>query len=243
MMILEAKRNSETKVGKELIKIKQRMDAMGEKIKGITERVNRLEPSATGGLLKVELQKSIMKLEELWEGEVGALKHELWQTIQAHNHNADLLKHHKDAIDQIQDQISDTAPNPEAEQVHVQLLQVDKIMQKEIAKEKLMGQLVQRLNVVQQQLGAGLASHWGASGNPPAGVPYPGLPPAAQAAAKEAATKRMQQRKNPSKSAKASAKQQPAGNAAVPANQQLGGPTLRAEAPEFVPTVAGWNEK
>ena len=30
-------------------------------------------------------------LSEVWEGEVGTLKHELWQTIQAHNHNADLL--------------------------------------------------------------------------------------------------------------------------------------------------------
>ena len=35
-----------------------------------------------------------------WTIEVSTLKHELWQTIQAHNHNADLLKHHKDAIDQ-----------------------------------------------------------------------------------------------------------------------------------------------
>ena len=35
-----------------------------------------------------------------WSIEVITLKHELWQTIQAHNHNADLLKHHKDAIDQ-----------------------------------------------------------------------------------------------------------------------------------------------
>merc|ERR1719265_170654 len=47
MMILEAKRNSETKVGKELIKIKQRMDAMGEKIKIITERVRRSERNSS----------------------------------------------------------------------------------------------------------------------------------------------------------------------------------------------------
>merc|ERR1719265_158206 len=134
MMILEAKRNSETKVGKELIKIKQRMDAMGEKIKIITERVSRLEPSATGGLLKVELQKSISKLEEVWEGEVGTLKHELWQTIQAHNHNADLMKHHKDAIDQIQEQTragteagATSGSNTDSEQLQSQLLQLDKV--------------------------------------------------------------------------------------------------------------------
>lgn len=39
--------------------------------------------------------------------QVSTLKHELWQTIQAHNHNADLLKHHKDAIDQVQARMTD----------------------------------------------------------------------------------------------------------------------------------------
>merc|ERR1719473_1796101 len=102
---------------------------MSEKIKMVTERVNRLEPTHAG-LLKSDLQKSIAKLEEVWEGEVGSLKHELWQTIQAHNHNADLLKHHKTSIDQIQGRASDTTPNPELESIHSQLIQVDKVMQR-----------------------------------------------------------------------------------------------------------------
>merc|ERR1719401_3088191 len=119
---------------------------MNEKIKKVTERLNRMEPS-TGVLLKADLLKSITKLEEVWEGEVGNLKHELWQTIQAHNHNADLLKHHKDAIDQVQNTMGDTGPNPEFEQVHAQLVQVDKVMQRELAKEQQMEQLMQRLSV------------------------------------------------------------------------------------------------
>merc|ERR550532_1528309 len=119
----------------------------------VTERVSRLEPGS-GGLLKADLQKSIAKLEEVWE------------TIQAHNHNADLLKHHKDAIDHVQGRMSDSAPNPELEQVHAQLMQVDKVMQREQAKEAQMDQLMQRLTVVQQQLSAGIG-HWAGGGMAP----------------------------------------------------------------------------
>ncbi|CAJ1446683.1 unnamed protein product [Effrenium voratum] len=151
VMILDAKHASETKVGKEIQKIKQKMEAMAEKIKMINDKVAAVEPGSSG-LLKSDLQSSIAKLEEVWEGEVGTLKHELWQTIQAHNHNADLLKHHKDAIDQVQNRMTDLAPNPELDQVHLQLLQVDKVLQREMAKEAQMDQLMARLTVVQQQL-------------------------------------------------------------------------------------------
>merc|ERR1719261_1410830 len=109
---------------------------------------------ANGFLLKTDLQKSIAKLEEVWEGEVGTLKHELWQTIQAHNHNADLMKHHKDAIDQIQVRMEESTPNPELEHIHSQLMQIDKIMQREQAKQQQMDQFMQRLTVVHQQLSA-----------------------------------------------------------------------------------------
>lgn len=150
-LILDAKHASETRVGKEIQKIKQKMEAMAEKIKLINDKVAQVEPK-TGGLLKTELQASITKLEEVWEGEVGTLKQELWQTIQAHNHNADLLKHQKDAIDQVQSRMTETASNSELDQVHVQLLQVDKVLHKEMAKEVQMDQLMARLNAVHHQL-------------------------------------------------------------------------------------------
>merc|ERR1719188_2574066 len=129
-MILDAKHNSETKVGKEIQKLKSKMDQMNEKIRVVSERLNRQEASNGGGLLKTDLQTSISKLEEVWNSECEALKHELWQTIQAHNHNADLLKHHKDAIDHVQSRMPEAVPNPELEQVHAQLMQVDKVMQR-----------------------------------------------------------------------------------------------------------------
>lgn len=227
-MILEAKKKSERGVGKELQKIKAKMESMNEKIKRVTERVARLEPNA-GGILKADLQKSIAKLEEVWEGEVGTLKHELWQTIQAHNHNADLLKHHKDAIDQIQGRMADNVPNPELEQVHAHIVSVDKAMQMELAKEQKMEQLMNRLTAVQQQLQA-VGGHWATAAGAAASFQTPAAPAASQAAGKRA------QRKTAAKPAKSG---KPPGSGSA---SQLGGPTLRAEAPEFVPTNAGWSE-
>lgn len=218
-MILIAKRQSEQKVGVEIERIKKRMTAMTQKIQTITERVNRIEPS-TEGLPKAELQRSIAKLEEVWESEVDTLKHELWQTIQAHNHNADLMKHHTEAIDQIQGKLDETAPNPEVEHIQAQMAQLEKAMQREQAKQQQMDQFIQRLSVVQQQL----VSAWGG------GVPYgiPGMGPA-QSAAAPAFGKKTTQRKG------AKAKSKASSAAAAQA-------TLRAEAPEFVPTTAGWGD-
>lgn len=214
MMILEAKHKSESTVSKEIVKIKSKMENMMKKIKTITERVNRLD-NTNGSLLKADLQKSIAKLEEVWEGEVGTLKHELWQTIQAHNHNADLLKHHKTAIDQIQSRASESHPNPELELIHQQLTQVDSVMKREQAKEQQLDQLMMRLSMVQQQL-----AHAG-GGWAPQAVPY--NPQGNQ--------NKKQQKRNPG-SGKSKAKAAPA--------PQVPTPGLRAEAPEFVPTTAGW---
>jgi len=225
MMIMDAKNNSESKVGKEINKIKLKMESMNDKIKRITERLGRLEPGI-GGLLKADVQKNISKLEEVWEGEVGTLKHELWQTIQAHNHNADLLKHHKDAIDQIQNKMTDSSPNPELEQAHAQLMQVDKIMQREALKEQQMDQLMQRLSVVQQQLSAAVGP-W------PSGIPpnfaMSQAPVGSSASGASAAAGKKTQRKV-TKATRATKS---------PGTSQQVAPTLRAEAPEFVPTTSG----
>merc|ERR1740117_652393 len=211
-MILDAKHKSESTVSKEVAKIKVKMEAMSKKIKIVSDRVAKLDSTGTGPLLKSDLQKSIAKLEEVWEGEVGSLKHELWQTIQAHNHNADLLKHHKTAIDQIQARASETAPNPELENIHSQLIQVDKVMQREQAKDQQLDQLMLRLTAVQQQLSA-------AGG----GWVQAAYSAAAQPQAKKATRKQGQ--------GKSKAKPAASSNAM----------SMRAEAPEFVPTTSGWS--
>merc|ERR1711920_1019159 len=149
----------------------------------VSEKVARAESSGSSGLAKAEFQKSISKLEEVWEGEVGTLKHELWQTIQAHNHNADLLKHHKDAIDSVQSRMTESVPNPELEQVHAMFMQAEKAMQREKEKEMQIDQLLQRLTAVQHQLSVGVAGHWPAGGMVPPTFTMEQAPIAAAASA------------------------------------------------------------
>ena len=82
--------------------------------------------------------------------------------------------------------MTDVAPNPELDQVHAQLLQVDKVLQREMAKEAQMDQLMTRLNLVHQQL---LAT-W-------SGPPYMAGVGALQALAARVAPKKAQKKPKP----------------------------------------------
>eukprot|EP00929_Paragymnodinium_shiwhaense_P069318 TRINITY_DN3496_c0_g2_i2.p1 TRINITY_DN3496_c0_g2~~TRINITY_DN3496_c0_g2_i2.p1 ORF type:complete len:307 (+),score=85.91 TRINITY_DN3496_c0_g2_i2:89-1009(+) len=170
-MILDAKQKSETMVARELKKIKTHLDGIHDKIRLVEEGCTRMESDGGGGLPRADLHESMQKLEEVWEGEVSTLKHELWQTIQAHNHNADLLKHHSDTIDQMKNRVGDSGPSPDLENVHAQLNQVDKILQRESTKEAQVDNFRNRLTMVQQQFEAM------AGPSPPAPATAPGLGP------------------------------------------------------------------
>lgn len=235
-MILSAKHQNETKVGKEIQKVKAMMAKTSEKVKTVSERLAALEPASTG-LLKADLLKSIAKLEEVWESEVGTLKHELWQTIQAHNHNADLLKHHKESIDQVQASIDEAAPSPELQQVQAQieaqLRQAERLLQREREKETKMDAILQRFNVLQGQIsGAGLAAAWGLPGFPGVGMAQAAAATTAAAATAAAAKRGPRQDEAPRRAAKAAAKKD------MSAGLQANAVSLRAEAPEFVPTFS-----
>jgi hypothetical protein len=234
-MILQAKHASESKVIAEIHKIKGKMDALKEKIQMVSERVNRLDPNS-GALLKADLTKSIAKLEEVWEGEVGTLKHELWQTIQAHNHNADLMKTHKDAIDQIMARTAECVASPELEQIHQQLTQVDKIMQREQAKQQQTDEFFRRLTQVQQHLQTltGAANWGGPPGMPPFGPNMANMQAAMAAAGAQQAAPAGKKASKKSAKAKQPAKTPAAQNLAAQNAQGL-----RAEAAEFVP-MGGW---
>lgn len=225
-MIQEAKRQSESKVGKEIQKIKAKMEAIQDKIRIASERVQRLEPN-NQVMLRTDLTKSIAKLEDVWENEVNTLKHELWQTIQAHNHNADLLKHHKDAIDAVQARMGEAAANPELKQVHDQLEMVEKMTKRDLEQNTNLDMLNKRLMQVQAQLASGIG-HWAAGGMPPA-FPTAHTAPGANAAA--AAQGKKQNRTGKVPKAKAQNKGGNSMNSAL----------LRPDAPEFVPTISTLN--
>jgi len=233
MMILKAKHASETKVSSEIVKIKVKMESINQKIQLVRGKLNRLE-GASEPISRAELLSSIDKLEEVWEGEVGMLKHELWQTIQAHNHNADLMKHHKEAIDQVQSRVAETS-NPEMAQIQEQLAQVERTYRREQEKQQQIDTFMTRISTIQHQLNTSFPS-WGLPGLPPPQPPVPmgpGMLP--QAASKKAAAKKPKAKaataKAPSAAHLAAAQAQAAAVSALL-------PSMRAEAPEFVPTVA-----
>lgn len=152
-MVLDAQHNSEVKVGNEVTRLKQTMASVSDKIQHVAQMLNKKE-TRNAHVFKTDLQKSIAMLQAVWEAEVGALKVGLWQTITAHNSNADLLKLHKEATDQLRTSIPGAAPSSELEQLNAQLVQVDKFIQRENAKEYQINQLLQRVSALQHKLSA-----------------------------------------------------------------------------------------
>mmetsp|Transcript_93627 Transcript_93627/g.238406 ORF Transcript_93627/g.238406 Transcript_93627/m.238406 type:complete len:274 (+) Transcript_93627:126-947(+) len=253
-MILQAKQANEAKVGKEIGRVKAKMEQVSEKIKLVSERVSRLDGGG-GGLSKSDFNDSLGKLESVWESEVGMLKHELWQTIQAHNHNADLLKHHKDEVDKVTTRLAEHATaNPDLEQVQQRLKEVDTIVQRERVKDQQMEQLMQRVTLLQQQFTALMASSWGGAGlGAFAGISQAQMLAAAAGSGMAGGGgmggcggcggNRKGQRKDdgaPKRAAKASAKKGPPG--AASAQAAAAAASLRAEAPVFVPTAPSRSE-
>merc|ERR1719487_1404599 len=93
----------------------------------LSERVGRcVRNSAAGGLDPAQnvdrafLNSKIAQLESKWGSEVKALKQDLHRTILAHNHNSDLMRHHRDALDEARRKL-DAQTQPKAEQVDAQI--------------------------------------------------------------------------------------------------------------------------
>merc|ERR1719293_457464 len=73
-----------------------RLDQMLAQLDGV-------EPPAEAPLDAEHVGQLLSKIEQQWGQEIRTLKEELHQTILAHNHNADLIKHHKDTIDALRE--------------------------------------------------------------------------------------------------------------------------------------------
>merc|ERR1719230_959148 len=77
-----------------------------------------LDAEAVGQLLS--------KVEQQWGQEIRTLKQELHQTILAHNHNADLIKHHKDTIDALRERcVKMQNNNAKTSEIQQQLQKLD----------------------------------------------------------------------------------------------------------------------
>lgn len=157
-MILQAKKDSEARVRHELNVARTQLTHMQSLIGELTERVSRHArakgPGSSDPTQTVDrafLREKIAQLEQKWGSEVKALKQDLHRTILAHNHNSDLIRHHRDALDEARRKM-DTQTHPKADQVDAQIEKVDRMLRAGQAKQRALDTLTERLAVLEQQV-------------------------------------------------------------------------------------------
>lgn len=247
-MILQAKKDSEARVRHDLSVARSQLQHMEGMIGELSERVQRCaqrngpgagDPSQT--VDRPFLSNKISQLEQKWGSEVKALKQDLHRTILAHNHNSDLMRHHRDALDEARRKL-DAMTQPPAQQVDLQIDKVERILRAGQTKQRALDALTERLTNLEQQVsdmmqgtGMGASPFPGMMPGMPGMLPYQqAVPPGQQ---REAA---VQGKKKPT------AKGEPPTDeefrqhllSASRANQGDGASNFNAEAPVFIPRGA-----
>ncbi|CAE7747725.1 mutL, partial [Symbiodinium sp. KB8] len=159
-MILQAKKDSEARVRHELNVARSQLTQMESHITELSERVTRCVRLNSGGTAtgvdpamtvdRAFLSQKIKQLEQKWGSEVKALKQDLHRTILAHNHNSDLMRHHRDALDEARRKL-DSQPAPKADQVDAQIDKVDRMLRAGAAKQRALDALTERLTQLETQ--------------------------------------------------------------------------------------------
>merc|ERR1711920_1157546 len=129
------------------------------------------------GTVSAEIVGQLLsKVEQQWGQEIKALKEELHQTILAHNHNADLIKHHKETLDALQEKSRKmTSGGVKTGEIQQQLQKLDARL-KQQQKQRKLEPLFERLAVVEQQVVR--AAQQGAAWRfPGMGEMHPGMSP------------------------------------------------------------------
>jgi len=186
-MILQAKKDSEGRVRHDLTMARTQLQGMETIIVELGERVARAarQNGGPGGgapdfaqtVDRAFLSQKITQLETKWGSEVKALKQDLHRTILAHNHNSDLMRHHRDALDEARRTL-DAQTQPKPEQIDAQIEKVDKMLRAGQAKQRALDALTERLTSLEVQVGEmvpglggfpGMGGAGGAMGLPGAG--------------------------------------------------------------------------
>jgi hypothetical protein len=176
-LLLQAKKDSESKVKFELKALNDVMRQMDERLDAITATLDEMEQTPKQAVEQHQVAQSLAKLEQQWGKELGKLKQELHQTIFAHNHNADLMKHQKDALDQIRQEIDSQKVSPGNDRIKVakdKLAKADAMLKNQ-QKQRKLEPLFRRLTALESKL---MAWRWpmGMMG-PMGGMPPMGMPP------------------------------------------------------------------
>merc|ERR1719444_213967 len=91
----------------------------------------------------------LSKIEQQWGQEIKTLKEELHQTILAHNHNADLIKHHKETLDALQERsLKMSGGQVKTSEIQQQLQRLDQRL-KQQQKQRKMEPLFDRLQILE----------------------------------------------------------------------------------------------
>jgi len=157
-MIIQAKQDSETRVQQELSLAHLQLRRMDATISELTEKVaERVRgksgpgsaPETPSRVDEAFLAQKVQELEQKWANEVKALKQDLHRTILAHNHNSDLMRHHRDALDEAKAKL-DARAGPRSDQVDAQIEQVDRLLRSRQAKYQALDALEERLAALEQ---------------------------------------------------------------------------------------------
>lgn len=245
-MIMQAKSDSELRVRHELSGTKTRLAQMKGMIEEISERVIRVSRAGGAGGQDGTVDQRFLtdvvgQLEQKWSTEVKALKQDLHRTILAHNHNSDLMRRHRDALEDTKRKM-DLMTLPRAE--HQDIDKVERALRGGQTKQRAVDALAERLVDLEQQhmqmlIAAGMHGPGGL-------VPPPGMvggaaggPAAAAAAAATAAaaTKKKNGKEETPSEEEVRARFMQASRLA-PGGAADAATSFNAEAPVFIPRGA-----
>lgn len=151
-MILQAKKDSEARVRHDLANTKSQLKHMEGLVEELGQRMARCRANAAGAgasqpsetVDRVFLSQKVSQLEQKWGAEVKALKQDLHRTILAHNHNSDLMRHHRDALEEARRKLEQYT-QPKATEVELQIERLDRVVKTGVQKQQLLDSLTDRL--------------------------------------------------------------------------------------------------
>mmetsp|Transcript_71589 Transcript_71589/g.186206 ORF Transcript_71589/g.186206 Transcript_71589/m.186206 type:complete len:336 (-) Transcript_71589:93-1100(-) len=174
-LLEQARVDTENKVKMELKGIRDQMMAMDAGLDLLLAQLDGVEPSAAPSLDADSVGQVLSNIEQKWGQEIRTLKEELHQTILAHNHNADLIKHHKDSIDDIRNRVfrlQNGGAAKAAADIQASLARLDALPKQQQTQRKL-EPLFERLTRLERQLAQAAVMRGGGGGK---GSWYPGFP-------------------------------------------------------------------
>lgn len=174
-----ARKDSESKVKAELGAMHAIMGKMDSSIDALVRQLDEIEEAPEQAVEPQTVAQALAKLEQQWGKELGKLKQELHQTIYAHNHNADLMKHQKDALDAIRTELEMQKTPNDSDRVKLAKQQLNKAdsLLKGQQKARKLEPLFRRLAVIEQKIAACRWPGGMMPGMMPGMAPGMGMPP------------------------------------------------------------------